>query len=62
MDCPECKKQLKPRIPEKEEISLDTGEHTDVDFECENGHIYFVRIKQDDLIEANKLQSERISE
>uniref|UniRef100_A0A6H2A468 Uncharacterized protein n=1 Tax=viral metagenome TaxID=1070528 RepID=A0A6H2A468_9ZZZZ len=51
MNCPKCGKYLERRFPP--DITIDNfQEYQDVDFECENEHIYFVRIKPEDLIEA----------
>lgn len=51
MKCPECGKYLEPEFHPTITIT-NFQEFQDVDFTCENGHVYFVRIKPDDLIEA----------
>lgn len=49
MKCPECGKELEAKLN-----PYNKGEDfVDVDLTCENGHEYFVRIKEDDLLPAN---------
>lgn len=50
MECPVCKDELNARIKGKDEIIIYSSGHVDVDFECANGHTYFARINQDDLM------------
>lgn len=47
MKCPKCGEELMVEISDYE---TDTDKQ-DVGFTCENGHRYFVRIKEDDLLE-----------
>ncbi len=52
MNCPRCSKYLKPEFPAT--ITIENFlEFNDVNFTCENGHVYFVRIHLDDLIEES---------
>lgn len=47
MKCPKCGEELMVEIK-------DYGTNTDkqdIDFVCENGHEYFARIREDDLME-----------
>ncbi len=53
MKCPECGETLKAHIHGTQEVTVaNTGDFLDVDFECENNHSYFARIKDDDLMES----------
>ncbi|MBA7703088.1 hypothetical protein ES703_111870 [subsurface metagenome] len=46
--CPNCEKELKANIPQ--ESATDSQ---DVEFKCPDGHLFFIRVKADDLIDEN---------
>jgi len=43
--CPDCSTPLKPILNSTKE-----EEWEDIDFICENNHVFFVRLKEDDLM------------
>ncbi|MBA7550646.1 hypothetical protein ES705_43167 [subsurface metagenome] len=46
--CPKCEKELKVIIPRE---SATGGQ--DVEFQCPEEHLFFVRVKAEDLIDEN---------
>ena len=51
MKCPNCGKELEAHINEYQDKD---NNFVDVEFYCEDGeHCYFVRIKEEDLIESS---------
>ena len=46
--CPKCERKLILRI---NEYPIEPNDYIEVFLDCENEHQYFVRIKQDDLVE-----------
>ena len=49
MKCPKCGECLELHLNESREKN---AEYEELDFSCPNGHEYFVRVKEDDLIEV----------
>jgi len=46
--CPKCEKELTVYIP------MDSAtDSQDVEFKCPDGHLFFTRVKADDLIDEN---------
>jgi hypothetical protein len=48
LKCPICKKDLQPSIPDSSH-----SDAQDIEFTCENAHLFFVRIRAEDLIDEN---------
>ena len=48
IECPKCTKPLEARF---NAFPVKDADYEEIFLECENQHQYFVRIKQDDLIE-----------
>ena len=49
MKCPKCDEELKANFNLYQDKDAD---YVEVEFVCINGHLYFTRIKEDDLIEV----------
>ena len=52
MKCPECGKILRPHINKHQD---EDNDFVDVEFYCDDEeclHVYFARVKEDDLLEA----------
>lgn len=52
MKCPKCNQPL-ARLEPNYHLQLPQKDYKDIDFECRNGHRFFVRIKPIDLIEVS---------
>ena len=50
MKCPECGELLEVHLNENR---IEGAEYEELEFSCPNGHAYFVRIKEEDLIEVD---------
>lgn len=49
LKCPKCGEKLEARFTPYQDEKAD---YVEVEFQCENEHVYFTRIKEDDLIET----------
>ncbi len=46
--CPKCGSELKVSIPRESATDCE-----DIEFKCQEEHLYFIRVKADDLIDEN---------
>ncbi len=49
MNCPKCKEKLEPSFSQYQDERPEC-DYIEVELACKNEHIYFTRIKEDDLI------------
>ena len=49
LKCPQCGADLEPNLNKYQDNDAD---YVEVELHCENEHPYFVRIKEDDLLES----------
>jgi len=47
--CPKCGEELEANFNRYQNKEAD---YTEVEFTCKNDHMYFVRVKEDDIIEC----------
>jgi len=48
VNCPKCGEKLEARLNPYQDKEAD---YIEVEMQCENEHVYFVRVKEEDLIE-----------
>jgi len=48
LTCPKCGKDLKVKVPGES-----ATDHQDIEFVCPDEHLFFIRVKVDDLIDEN---------